>query len=257
MKDRAPLIRESLGYVSRRLLLTPAAVLHVGAELARALEFVHGGRVTMGPLCADEVRFTPGGGPTLSSLRGKGMPAPEVCVGGSPDAQSDLWSLGAVLLEAALGRSLLADDIDVDGRMLVTMARGRPLHGRLLDVLRVLLVPATERLTNARAAAHVCRSVAHTLGDGAADLRAALEAVRRARVTTPLGARTSATMMLAVSDVLTAEELRHVARVAESLVRRSPDNSNVKSTADLPARDILSADELAHLASSVQSWPPV
>ncbi|MDP2345266.1 MAG: hypothetical protein Q8O67_30255 [Deltaproteobacteria bacterium] len=85
-------------------------------------------------------------------------------------APAELWSLGRLLLELALGRAVsdvIADHARDDRLRTLVDVDGGLLPARLIEVLMVLLAPAPgDRLQSPLAAARVFADAEHRFGDG-------------------------------------------------------------------------------------------
>jgi hypothetical protein len=84
------------------------------------------------------------------------------------EAAHDMWAMGTLLLELALGRALTWDDVK-------TPQAAKTLHGtrlpeRLGDAIAVLVVDEEKRVRKARAAVRIFEELGPKLGDGPAEL---------------------------------------------------------------------------------------
>lgn len=177
--------------------------------------------------------------------------APEVRDAATHTAAAEMWSLGRLLLELSLGRTVddsVVDHADEAGLKSLMGVDGQPLPDRVIDILAVLLKPqANERLQSTRAAERVFRDAEGHMGDGARALGEILERARlkqrgrggvgRAEEPAPV------TIGLASRDILDGPHLKQLAAEAEA-IRRAQQAAPLKATKDLPARAILSPEEL-------------
>jgi serine/threonine protein kinase len=161
--------------------LPAAAVCHVGRQVALALVELHERSpvVFHGALAADRILVDDGGNVRLVDV-GRARPqgskrliSPErKSITGKPTAADDLWALGMILAESALGHPL-----ENDGFLDVRVLAGA-LPDRLVDALAVLVGPADQRLRNASAAVRIFTDLEKLYGDGSKALRTALAHAR-------------------------------------------------------------------------------
>lgn len=158
--------------------LPPAAVARIGQRIAQVLQ--ERARAD-GDLGGHRVHIDEGGqvhledGPRIVDPR---MRSPERGLEGAASAVDDLWALGVLLADAALGQ---AAHLSSDGTLLFDRAL---FPQRFVDALAVLVAPVGARVTRSAAAARIFFELEPRLGDGQAMLR---DAVRRFR-STPLAA---------------------------------------------------------------------
>ena len=180
---------DALGLVAGAL--SPEAVCHVGRQISLALVELHERApfVFHGALSADRIVVDNGGNVRLTDL-GRARPqvskrllSPERRVlRAKPSAADDLYALGMILMEAALGHPLDVDDGYLDTRVL-----DGTISDRLVDALAVLLGPAESRLQSATAAVRVFTELEKHYGDGARSLRNTLMQARMGRAFAGLG----------------------------------------------------------------------
>jgi hypothetical protein len=164
--------------------LPAAAVSHLGHQVALVLAELHGREpvIAHGALAAERIVVDMQGNARLRDL-GRLRPqqhprsvSPERRMGsdgheilGPPTVADDLYALGILLVEAALGHPLEVGDVRLlDG----------VLPERLFDAVTVLLGPAGARLTNAGAAVRIFSELEGLYGDGQRGLRVAVERVQ-------------------------------------------------------------------------------
>ncbi len=99
-------------------------------------------------------------------------PERRACEGGPTEAD-DIYALGLLVAEAALGQPL-----ELDGGFLDVKVIEGLLPERLVDALAALLAPAETRIKNAAAAARIFLEAEYSFGDGSQALRSALERAR-------------------------------------------------------------------------------
>jgi serine/threonine protein kinase len=126
-------------------------------------------------------------------LRGKiGYLAPELFFGQSYSPASDLWALGLVLFEAALGRRAITGSqpemtARIVGGHVMTLKEGEALEPRLHQALMQLVHPNPElRVNRARDAVALFRMLEHGSADDVVE-RAAAAALGRLGPTTVVG----------------------------------------------------------------------
>lgn len=164
--------------------LPPAAVCRIGRQIGLALVELHErAGMAHGALAADRILIDTGGNARLMDL-GCARPTSPVRLQsaerrrshGAPSTMDDLWSLGVILADAALGGA--ADPTLPDSPPVVGTGK---LPERLDDALKVLIAPLGARITNAAAAVRVFTDVEKGLGDGTHALRKALYEARNPR----------------------------------------------------------------------------
>jgi hypothetical protein len=171
--------------------LPPAAVCRIGRDVAHALVDLHGRSLV--------------GSPSASTIYVDVRGALLFPSGSQGTASDDLFALGAVLAEAALGHAL--------GAAAGIRTLGSGLPDRLVDAIEVLTGPPEMRVTNAGAAERVFSEIEKLYGDGAALLAIAVERahhVRALRDTSP-----PRTMEMESGAVLSREDLRRLAEPAK------------------------------------------
>jgi hypothetical protein len=154
---------------------------------------------------------------------------------GVPTASDDLWALGVLLADCALGAAF-----DVEKPIPALIGQ---LPERFTDALAVLVAPANARLTRAAAAVRIFselekRFLATRSDDGQAALRAAVETALAARRELPDTIPDVAavvvepkTVELGRDGVLPLGELRRIAAVAQEMELRRRDMVPVANTA--------------------------
>ncbi len=171
---------DALGLIAGAL--PPQALCRVGRQIALALVELHERPPFLfhGALSAERIVVDDGGNARLADL-GRWRPqdnlrliSPERrAVQGKPTAADDLWALGMILAELALGHPLETGGAFLDVRVLAGA-----LPDRLVDALAVLVGPAAARLRNATAAVRVFTELEKIYGDGARALRDGLAHAR-------------------------------------------------------------------------------
>lgn len=170
--------------------IAPAGVARIGHQLARALAEIHGKApvVCHGALSASHVIADVNGNVRLRDL-GRVRPAqslrhlsPERLVAMAPPSPADdLYALGVLLAEAALGHALPEPALDdAGGGSFDVHSLEGALPSKLVDALAVLLAPLDERLHNAGAAVRIFSNLERHLGDGQASLRRTVADARSA-----------------------------------------------------------------------------
>jgi hypothetical protein len=172
--------------------LPPAAVCRIGRDVAHALVDLHGRSLVGSPSAAT----------IYVDVRGA-LLFPS---GSHGSASDDLYALGTVLAEAALGHPL--------GAAAGIRTLGSGLPDRLVDAIEVLTGAVERRVTNAAAAERVFGEIEKLYGDGAALLATAVEQVHNVRAlrdTSP-----PRTMEMDAGAVLSREDLRRIAEPAST-----------------------------------------
>ena len=182
--------------------------------------------------------------------------APEVRATATHTAAAEMWSLGRLLLELSLGRTVddsVVYDTDEVRLKVLTGVDGQPLPDRVINIFAALLKPQPhERLQSTRAAERVFKDAEGHLGDGARALGEILERARRKHSSSGIGRAEPApvTLGLASRDILDAPHLKQIAAEAEA-IRREQQAVPLKATKDLPARAILSPEDLKKIDAGV------
>ena len=177
--------------------LVPAAVGNLGRQIAGALVELHQRPPVLchGALGPDRVLIDDEGNARLVDV-GVARPAstqralsPERrLTHGAPSVADDLWALGVLLADAALGEAHIVDD-----QLHVSPAVGTPpFPERLADALGCLVAPAPSRVKNAAAALRIFTELEPRLvraGEisGAFSLRDAMRAARQIARNAPAG----------------------------------------------------------------------
>lgn len=161
--------------------LAPEAVCRVGSQIAMILVELHREPGSFhGALSGERVLVDAAGHVRLADL-GRARPeqlfrllSPERrAAGGVGSPEDDIYALGGLLIEAALGRPLERTIGWID-----TRALGGVLPERLIDALDALVAPSGKRLKNAAAVMRVFETLETMLGDGPARLKKAVEYAR-------------------------------------------------------------------------------
>ncbi|MDP2340801.1 MAG: hypothetical protein Q8O67_07585 [Deltaproteobacteria bacterium] len=222
----------------------PAAVLCLGGRLAALV----GGKDHLAP---ERIVVDDGGGVTLHpGPVGPRWLAPELrASSGTHATTADLWGLGRLLLELALGHPVqdnVADHADEARLKSLVDIDGHLLQPRLVDVLMALLASSPEhRLQSPVAAARVFATAEKEFGDGETEL---IEVVKRSRA--PQDSGPSPTIAMASADVLSQIELVRLAKEAAEERRRQQAFRKTEATKDMPAKAILSEQELERIGQS-------
>jgi hypothetical protein len=150
--------------------LAPAAVAEIGAEICAALAHAHKVGVAHGNIRPENVLFTEAGHLKVSDfaiakaalanprLSEPGTPSgntyapPELAAGGAPNARSDIYSLGAILYECAVGQTpaAAARAAGGDGDRPGSTPGPRDLRPELPEELELAIIGAIQKDPAAR-----------------------------------------------------------------------------------------------------------